>query len=382
MKKVYVHISVLLLSVIVLAVAGVITVYADEYETLPPEYSDFSDSISGELADKLPNGVFSDDANEINKAAEQMISPSAILSALIDALGVGITNAVPTLALMLGIVILSAVLSTVSANLAGTSRAAENCVKLCTFTAIAGVAVGSVESLTLYFERLFASVASFLPLSAALYAMGGNIGAAASSSAALGITLTVCQFFCTNTVVPVFCICLCMSLVSVFDGQAASAGGTVGASIRKWYMTSVSFVMMILTCSVAGSTLLSAKADNMAMRGAKFAISNFVPISGGTVSSTLGTLAASVEMLRGSVGVIGIVAIILMLLPTIVEIALLRGVFALGSFCASTLGCGGEARLLSDLESLYGFLEGIAVLSAAVFVISFGLFAAISTPFG
>ena len=76
-----------------------------------------------------------------NKAAEQMISPSAILSALIDALGVGITNAVPTLALMLGIVILSAVLSTVSANLAGTSRAAENCVKLCTFTAIAGVAL-------------------------------------------------------------------------------------------------------------------------------------------------------------------------------------------------------------------------------------------------
>ena len=43
MKKVYVHISVFLLSVIVLAVAGVITVYADEYETLPPEYSDFSD---------------------------------------------------------------------------------------------------------------------------------------------------------------------------------------------------------------------------------------------------------------------------------------------------------------------------------------------------
>ena len=71
-----------------------------------------------------------------------------------------------------------------------------------------------------------------------------------------------------------------------------------------------------------------------------------------------------------------------MLLPTIIELALLRGVFAIGSFCASTLGCGGEARLLSDIESLYGYLEGIAALSAAVFIIAFGFFAAIATPFG
>ena len=119
----------------------------------------------------------------------------------------------------------------------------------------------------------------------------------------------------------------------------------------------------------------------MAMRGAKFAVSSFVPVSGGTVASTLGTLAASVELLRGSVGVIGIVIIIMMLLPTVIELALLRGVFLIGSFCASTLGAQGESKLLSELDSLYGYLEGIAALSAVVFIIAFGIFATVSTPF-
>ena len=206
--------------------------------------------------------------------------------------------------------------------------------------------------------------------------------AASSGTASLGVTLAVCQFFCTKTVIPVFCICLCLALLSVFDGQGASAGGAVSGTIKKWYTTSHAFVMMILTCSLSASTLLSVKADNMAMRGAKFAVSSFIPVSGGTVSSTLGTLAASVELLRGSVGVIGIVLIILMLIPTVVELALMRAVFSIGGFCASTLGCPGEARLLSEIDSLYGYLEGIAALSAAVFIIAFGIFAAIATPFG
>jgi len=296
-------------------------------------------------------------------------------------LGVKLQSVAPVLALVLGIVVLSALLSAVASGSQGLSRVSESCIRLCSFTAISGMAVGCVESLSKYFDSLFRAVSGFLPLSVALYAMGGNLTTAAESGASLGITLTVCQFFCTKTVIPVFCICLCMSLISVFEQYGTVAVGAIGGTIRKWYTTSLAFVMMILTCSLAGSTLLTAKADNMAMRGAKFAVSSFIPVSGGTLSSTLGTLAASVEMLRGSVGVIGIVIIIMMLLPTIIELALLRGVFAIGSFCAATLGCGGEARLLSDLDSLYGYLEGIAALSAAVFIIAFGVFASTATPF-
>ena len=75
-------------------------------------------------------------------------------------------------------------------------------------------------------------------------------------------------------------------------------------------------------------------------------------------------------------GVIGIVIIILLLIPIIVELAALRGIFALTSFISGMVGCTGEKSLLDEIGSLYGYLEGIAALSASVFLIAFAVFAA------
>lgn len=370
-------------AIVLLIFVGGIRASANEYEdeSLPSEYADFIGSIDGSVADKLPDSVFSDDPDALEGAAAELATPSNVLSVLVGLLSEGLQKVSPTLAILLGIVILCALVGTVASNCGGLSRSVECCTRMCMFCAISGVAVSCVETLSVYFERLFAAVASFLPLSAALFAMGGNLNAAASNSASLGVVLAVCEFFCTKTVIPVFCVCLCLSVLSAFDGVGASAGGAVSATVRKWYMTALSFVMMILTVSLGASNLLAVKADNMAMRGAKFAVSSFIPVSGGTLSSTLGTLSASVELLRGSVGVIGIVILLLLLLPTVIELALLRGVFTVSSFCASTLGCHGEAKLLSELESLYGYLEGVAALSAAVFIIAFAIFASVATPF-
>ena len=382
-KRKIIRILLFTLPLLLLTICGVISVSAesDEKETVPDEYGEFLGSLDSSVADKLPDSAFSDKAEEIENAAGEISSPQSILSLLLGAFADGLKGVVPSLALILCVVLLSALISTVASGTGGMAGAVESCIKLCTFCAISGTATACLERLSEYFDSLFAEVSSFIPLGATLLAMGGNLNAAASNTASLGVIMTVCEFFCTKTVIPLFCVCLCMCLLSVFDGVSGVAGGTVSATLRKWYTTALSFLMMILTVSLGASSLIAAKADNMAMRGAKFAISSFVPVSGGSISSTLGTLAASVELMRSSVGVIGIVVIMLLLLPTIIELALLRGVFALSSFFASLLGRGGESRLLSDIESLYGSLEGMAALSAAVFVIAFGVIAAISTPF-
>ncbi len=374
--------AIFALTVIALIFFGSLTVSAneDDGDLVPNEYGDFVGSLDTELTDLLPEGIFSDSSENINGAADELSRPSNILSVLIKSFADGLIRIVPIFTLLLGIVVLSAIVGTVAGN-TGLSRPVEICIRLCSFCVIIGTTVGCVESLSKYFDRLFAAVTSFIPVSAALFAMGGNINAAVSGSASLGVILTVCEFFCTQTAIPIFCVSLSLSALSVFDGAGSAAGGAVSAAIRRWYMIALSFVMMILTVSLGSSTLLAAKADNVAMRGAKFAVSSFIPVTGGTLSSTLGTLASSVELLRGSVGTVGIFVLILILLPCIIELALMRAVFALSSFCASSLGCVGEARLLSELDSLYGYLEGVAALSAAVFVISLAIFSGISTPF-
>ena len=156
-------IKVIFAALVCLFVLGIFSIPAgaDEYETMPGEYTDFFDSIDGEISDKLPSGLHSGEKGEINAAAKELIAPAAILGMLVDALSVGIENAAPTLALVLGIVVISAILSTFARESGGLSRVVEGCIRLCTFTAMSGIAVKCVESLSLYFERLFSAVSAF-----------------------------------------------------------------------------------------------------------------------------------------------------------------------------------------------------------------------------
>lgn len=360
-----------------------LTVYADdEYEKMPREYEDFIDSLPEGVTDKLSDGVYSDDPETVSDAAAELSAPQNILTALIKILGERLTANLPRLALILGIITVSAVLYTFSSSFgSGLGKAVDFCARLCTYCALAGISVSSLSRLTDFFSSLFSSVAAFLPLSATLYAMGGNFTVAASSSASLSVILTVCQFICSYTVIPIFCICLCLSLLSAFDGVFPSAGASVSEVLKKWYTTALGFIMMILTTTLATQSIISAKADSMAMRGAKFMVNSFVPISGGSVSSTLGTLAASIEMIRGSVGVIGIVAILFMLLPTVIELAIMRFIYGIAEFAAGLLSCSQEKKLISEIGGLYGYLEGVAVLCSVIFIIAFAMFASLATPF-
>lgn len=374
-KKIKIFLLVCL-SVLFLLLGGIRASAAeDEDSAMPQEYSGFLGVLPDEISDKLPTGALSGDRESVLGAAEEMIGVKYLLGALFSTFGEAITSLMPTLALMLCVVVLSALCHVFSSNVGGMSVAVTFACRLCSYFVTVGAAVTALSSLSDYFETLFACVAAFVPLSGVLYAMGGNLTGAAASSVAISSSLAVCQFFFSKTVIPFFCTCLSLTLISVFDGAPSRAAGSISSTLKKWYTTALAFISMILTASIAGQGIISAKADSAAMRGAKFAAGSFIPLSGGTLSSTLGTLASSVELLRGSVGVVGIVIILLMLISVVVRLAVMRGLLAITSFAAGVLGCSGEQRLLDEIGALYGYLEGIAAISASTFIIAMAIFA-------
>lgn len=355
----------------------------DEWETMPKEYGAFLDGLPDSVRDALPDGVLSDAREDVSEGALEVSSPSYLLRALKTLFQDSLGRLLPTMALLCGTVVLSAVLYLMAGFFtSGTGRALDLCVRLCSFCIVAELSLVSLEEISNYFESLFNISSSFIPLSGILYAMGGNLTAAASGTVSLSTVLAVCEFFCAKTVIPVFCICLALSMLSAFEGVAAVAGQNLSGTVRKWYTMVLSFVMMLMTTSLAAQSVISAKADGVAMKGIKFAVSGFVPISGGTVSSTLGTLASSVELLRGSVGIVGVFAILFLLLPVIVELAVMRGILSFSAYLSGLLGCTGEQRLLNDVAGAYGYLEGVAVLAAAVLLIAMAIFAVTAAAVG
>ena len=60
----------------------------------------------------------------------------------------------------------------------------------------------------------------------------------------------------------------------------------------------------------------------------------------------------------------------------------MRGILSFSAYLSGLLGCTGEQRLLNDVAGAYGYLEGVAVLAAAVLLIAMAIFAVTAAAVG
>lgn len=348
-----------------------ITASADEADDgirMPEEYKDFTDSLPEDILDRLPKGFLADDPEDVGGAVRELSAPGELLSLLLDGILGGVKSIMPTLYGIIGVMLISAVLGQISSSF--NNEAATGFIsRICVISIVMGLVYNSILMLSGYFTNLCRMAAAYLPLSAVLYAIGGNVTAAASSSATFGICLSVCQFIFTYTAIPVFVFSLSLAIVSTFYESKIIA--SISSGVKKYYTMLLSFVMTLLSISLGAQTAISAKADNAAMRGAKLLFGNFIPITGGVVSSSLGAVASGVELIRGCVGIGGVVIIIMMLTPLISHLAIMKFMlFLIGIFGDLT---GENSGVISQISSLYSYLLGVAAISSSVFILSFGL---------
>ena len=353
----------------VILLSSIPTFAADGME----DYRGFIDSLPDEVSDSLPDGIKSQSSEEIASAVKEMSGVKYLLGELFGSFTSGIEKVLPSMCRVLGLIVIAAVIKVTSSSFFGDSGGATLVSRLCIFGAVISGSMECIEGVGRYFDNLFSLALSYIPLSAALYSMGGNIGVAAASSSSFGVTLTVCELIFTYTVFPVFCFCLCITVCSCFD--ASPSLSVISGIVKKNYIFLLSLIMAILCVSISAQTFISAKADNFTMRGAKFVIASFIPHFGGSVSQSLGNVASSVELLRGAVGIGGIIIILLMLIPTVVEIAVIRILYSFVGGIAGMIGCEKESAMMSEIASLYGYLLSVSAICSSAFIISFGLLA-------
>ena len=69
----------------------------------------------------------------------------------------------------------------------------------------------------------------------------------------------------------------------------------------------------------------------------------------------------------------GIILVTLLLLPTLIQLLLFRATLQISATVSSLLGCDGEARLLSEMSSLHGYLAAAVSICSVTFMIALSL---------
>ena len=347
---------------------------AEETETLPKSYRDLLDALPQSVLEKLPEGAFSEEAEVVGDAVGEMSSFSYLLQTVLSLVGLRLGECLKLLCTVMGILILSSIGRTFCTSIGKPeiARAFSFLMTLIITVAIFAKGFGTIESTVSYFHTLNTFTSASIPLMGSLYVMGGNAAAAVATSAGLSLFMTLLEEVVGKSIVPFCGICLALSLIGACDG-APRLGGVL-ASLKKNYTLMLSFLMTLLLAMLSAQTVLGASQDTLAMRSAKFAAGSLIPVVGGSVAELLRSVSAGVGYMRSAVGICGVLLLILLMLPTLVELLLARAAWQICSFFAELLGCDGEKRLLDEFASLNGYLIAAVAICSSVLFLTFTLF--------
>ena len=343
-----------------------------EAVTMPPAYGDLADAISPELSELLPDGLFSEDPEEALTATTELTDWRYLLNTLLSAVGLHLDGAVRLLCVLVGLTLIAAVCGCLREGLGGTGGEMFGfCLRLALYTAMILQTAGMVETVTRYFDRLITLTGGMIPVMGVLYALGGNLGQAAVSGELMQVFLVVLQYISAAVTPPVCAVCMSFSLMDALGTRLTLA--PLCEQIKKWYASLLGLVMFLLSLALSTQSVLIGQADSIGMKGVKYAVGNAIPMVGGAIAGTLSTVSAGVAAVRGICGVSGLTLVILLLLPMLAELLLARAVIRLTATVASMLACDGEAKLLGEMASLYGYLAAAASICAVVFMIALTL---------
>ena len=352
------------------------------YSSVPGEYTELVEGLPSDISSALPDDIYSDEPGKVGNAVAEIFSAEYLFSVISSALSLGIGDAAALFVMLSGVLVLSAVFSAFKSSVA--SEAMSRAVSFSTSCALFGCVI-SVQAehflrVEEFFERLALIMNGMIPVASVVYAMGGNLSTAATSSGMLYVFLAFCEEICRSSILPIAALCTAFALCSSFSSNVNLHG--LSSAIKKCYTFVLGLMMTVLLAVLSAQTVLSSAADTVSARAAKLVASNVIPIVGSSVGDTLRTLSSSVGYLKSVCGIGGIVFIILLVLPTLISLLLTRAVFILAVAVADLVGCESESKLLSELGSVYGVLVAVISMCSVMFILALTVFVRCTVALG
>jgi stage III sporulation protein AE len=350
---------------------------------LPEEYREMLGALPEALRDSLPPSLLSADADEAAEALQALLSPHTLLPLLFSLVFSEFKSILGLVVSIFGMLLLRAAIGRLCDALGGGSKSTLSLLcRLCFTALLLRHVLTALESVSTFFDALAMLTDAYLPLMAAMYAMGGNVATAIVNQSTLLLSAALVSRFGGQSVIPVFSVCLALCIAGVTGGTSGSHTVQISDKIKKWYTWLLSLVMLLLSALLAAQTALSARADSLGFKAVRFIISGNIPIVGGSVAEMLRTAAAQLSFLRSLVGIGGIVLLLWLLLPTFNHVLLTRLVCNTCADIAQWIDCPEEAKLLREIGGLYGYLLAVIAVSVMTFFLSLVLLLRCAVAYG
>ncbi len=250
---------------------------------------------------------------------------------------------------------------------------------LACFAVIAGLSVTLVSELTKIaittIDNLVLLIAGLMPVMNTLIISSNPV---AGTGFYPGLFLAMQSFvtICKNFFLPIIMVITALSVINALSGRFHITR-LIGFArqIVKWGLG----ILLTIFVGILSIHSFTYNATTVAGRTVKYALSNFVPLVGGVLAESAEAVIRSVRLIRGAIGITGILALLsICCLPLIKILA----TSVLYRFSAAVMEPATDKRIVSLLMDLSGNITLIFVIVLMVtvmFIISLALLCALAT---
>lgn len=217
-------------------------------------------------------------------------------------------------------------------------------------------------------SRLSDFSAVLLPCLATVTAAGGAVVSASAKYAAAMLFMNVLLTVCTRIFVPLISVYLaCIVAQAAFQSQAFSAV----AGFLKWLcVTGLTLLVVIFTAYLSISGVITSSGDLVTTRFTKAAISTALPVVGKLVSDAASTVMAGISLVRSSVGVFGVIAVLCVTITPFLSMGIRYLLFKAAASAASIFPDQRFSALIDGIGTAFGLMMAMTGTGALILIIS------------
>lgn len=234
-------------------------------------------------------------------------------------------------------------------------------VKLTSTVSLASMAI-SVASNFVY---------AFIPVFCSIVVASGGITTGFSTNTTLLILAQGLSFISSNVFMPIVNCYLALGVTSSLRYELNL--DKLLSSLKKIITTCISFVSGVFVSVLSVKTAVAGRADMLGLRSIRFAINSVVPVIGSSISEGLLSIQAYSSLIKSSVGIVGVMAVVLVFLPSIIEVVLWRISLTLCVIVSDVFGDKSVSAVLNAFLNTLLLINVILILSMVTTVISFGI---------
>lgn len=212
---------------------------------------------------------------------------------------------------------------------------------------------------------------SLIPILTVILSLSGNVTfSAVFSTMMIGLSQLL-AFLSDNIIIPLTGIYFALIISMNFNDSVNVLKFT--HSVNKFAVTVLSIVSTIFMLLLSSKNTLATDVDGIIFRSGKHLVSNLIPIVGSSVSMVLDSVVGSLGLIKGTVGIFAVIAVLCVNIPVFIRTIVCRISLCFTSILVDSLGDSRTASLIGSVSATVRFLCVLAFFELITVVISTGL---------